>query len=239
LRKKRSNPTASSSGIAESCFRVSYQDLLKATNGFSSENLIARGGFGCVYKGSIHDQNNAGGRNIVASKVVSLSNKGASRSFIAECEALKRIKHRNLVRVLTACASVDYRENDFKALVFEFMANGSLDDLLHPAPGGNDELHRRTTSLDFVQRLNIVIDVASALEYLHHLCGTPIVHCDLKPSNVLLDNDMIAHVGDFGLSKFLFKEIESSTSNESSSIGVRGTIGYAPPGLEIYIYILK
>lgn len=68
--------------------------------------------------------------------------------------------------------------------------------------------------------------MASALEYLHRHCGKPIVHCDLKPSNILLDNDMTAHVGDFGLTRFIPEAIRS---NQSSSIGLKGTVGYAPP----------
>ena len=70
--------------------------------------------------------------------------------------------------------------------------------------------------------------MAYALEYLHHGCGAPIVHRDLKPSNILLDNDMVAHVGDFGLAKFLS---QSFNPNQSSSVGVGGTIGYAAPGV--------
>lgn len=81
-------------------------------------------------------------------------------------------------------------------------------------------------SLNIVQRLNIAIDVASALDYLHHHCQTPIVHCDLKPSNVLLDDDMTAHLGDFGLARFL-----SQSSNRTTSVGLKSSNGYIPPGL--------
>ncbi|CAN1836905.1 Receptor kinase-like protein Xa21 [Linum perenne] len=144
-----------------------------------------------------------------------LQRRGALKSFVAECEALKNIKHKNLVRIVTVCSSVDHEENDFKALIYEFLANGSLEDWLH----------RPTRSLNFIERLNVAIDIASAVDYLHNNCGTPIVHCDLKPSNVLLDEDMVAHVGDFGLARFL-----STIKNPSSStIGIKGTIGYAPP----------
>ena len=101
---------------------------------------------------------------------------------------------------------VDYKGNEFKALVFEFMENGSLDKWLHKENMDDS----RSTSLSLLQRLSIVVDVASALQYLHHQCEQPIIHCDLKPSNVLLDKDMIARVNDFGLAKLL------STSNTSS-----------------------
>ncbi|KAL7229109.1 hypothetical protein ACSBR2_007746 [Camellia fascicularis] len=83
--------------------------------------------------------------------------------------------------------------NDFKALVYEFMVNGSLDGWLHPNIGEHmvDDV---PLSLNLLQRLNIAIDVGSALDYLHHHCQTPIVHCDLKPSNVLLNSEMTAHL---------------------------------------------
>ncbi|XP_022747970.1 putative receptor-like protein kinase At3g47110 [Durio zibethinus] len=83
-------------------------------------------------------------------------------------------------------------------------------------------------SLNFCQRLNVAVYVGCALEYLHHLCEAPIVHCDLKPSNILLDDEMVGHIGDFGLAKFITSDIQNSTSSLSSFLGLRGTIGYAP-----------
>ncbi|CAL2240760.1 unnamed protein product [Prunus armeniaca] len=212
----------SSSG-SEKFIRLSYQSLLKATDGFSSSNLIGAGSFGSVYKGSL-DQ----GETTIAVKVLNLVHPGASKSFKAECEALKNIRHRNLVKVLSACSGVDYHGHDFKALIYEYMVNGSLDEWLHPAPTVG-ETNESPRSLNFSQRLNIAIDVAMALDYLHHQCETPIVHCDLKPSNVLLNDDMIGHVGDFGLVRFLLKLTDSCSGNQSSSLGVKGTIGYTPP----------
>ncbi|CAN1143756.1 Probable LRR receptor-like serine/threonine-protein kinase At3g47570 [Linum perenne] len=202
--------------------QLSYQTLFKATDGFSSANQIGVGSFGLVYKGVL---NEIGGASInIGVKVFKLQRHGAFKSFMAECEALKNIRHKNLVRIVTVCSSVDYEGNDFKALVYEFLANGSLEDWLHQPVERIDE-STTTRSLNFSQRLNVAIDIASAVHYLHNYCGTPIVHCDLKPSNVLLDEDMVAHVGDFGLARFL-----STVANPSSStIGIKGTIGYAPP----------
>jgi serine/threonine protein kinase len=222
LRKKRKENTSSDSGNL--LLNLSYQSLLNATQGFSSTNLIGVGSFGSVYKG-ILDQ----GRHTVAIKVLNLSRHGASKSFKAECEALRNIRHRNLVKVLTSCSGIDYQGHDFKALVMEFMGNGSLDEWLHPTPRINETLEEQR-SLSLLQRLNIAIDVANALDYLHHHCQTPIVHCDLKPSNVLLDDEMIGHVGDFGLARFLYDATQDSSIDQSSSIGVRGTVGYTPPG---------
>ena len=78
--------------------------------------------------------------------------------------------------------------------------------------------------------MNIAIDVSNALDYLHHHFQTPIVHCDLKPSNILLDAKLIGHVRDFGIAKVLSSAIQDSSHNQSSSIGIRGTIDYTPPG---------
>ncbi|XP_020241866.1 receptor kinase-like protein Xa21 [Asparagus officinalis] len=199
--------------------RVSYAELLRATNGFSTDNLIGSGSFAKVYKGILHEDDD--NLKVIAVKVLNLEMQGASRSFLAECRALRNIRHRNLVKILTACSSTDFSGNEFKAVILDFMVNGSLYDWLH-----SEENEKK---LDLVKRINIAIDVASALDYLHNYGEQPIVHCDLKPSNVLLDDDMTAHLGDFGLSRFL-KEIASKSSQYStSSFGLKGTIGYVPP----------
>jgi Leucine-rich repeat (LRR) protein len=233
LRKKRKKNASGDS--VKFLLNVSYQSLLNATNGFSSTNLIGVGSFGSVYKG-ILDHGNI---HTVAVKVLNLLRRGASKSFMAECEALRNIRHRNLVKVLTACSSIDYQGHDFKALVYEFLGNGNLDEWLHPTPRTNEALEE-PKKLSLLQRLNIAIDVASALDYLHYRCQIPIVHCDLKPSNVLLDDEMIGHVGDFGLARFLHDAPKDCSTNQSSSIGVRGTVGYTPPGKYIshFLYLI-
>ncbi|KAF8020021.1 hypothetical protein BT93_G0650 [Corymbia citriodora subsp. variegata] len=215
------NKNAPASSFSEDgLLRVSYHSLLKATNGFSSINLLGVGSFGSVYKGLL-DQT----QSIVAIKILDLTRHGASKSFIAECGALRRIRHRNLVKVLTACSGFDFNGNDFKALVYEFMSNGSLDEWLHPSASQYTE----KSKLSLLERVNIATDVACALDYLHHHCETPMVHCDLKPSNVLLDDEKTGHVGDFGLAKFLPEEMHKLLTNQSSSIGVKGSFGYVAP----------
>ncbi|XP_027185103.1 probable LRR receptor-like serine/threonine-protein kinase At3g47570 [Coffea eugenioides] len=138
---------------------------------------------------------------------------GALRSFDVECEVLRNLRHRNLTRVIGSCSNLE-----FKALVLEFMPNGSLEKWLYS----------HSYFLHLMQRLDILIDVACALQYLHCEYSIPVIHCDLKPSNVLLDQDMVAHVSDFGLTKLL-GEKNSITYTETLA-----TLGYLAPeyGLE-------
>ncbi|GJZ06534.1 kinase-like domain-containing protein, partial [Tanacetum coccineum] len=210
-KKKHNRQPSQSSGI-ERFLKVSYNELLKATDGFSTANLIGEGGFSSVYKGFLDSDDD----RLVAVKVLHLQNRGARKSFLAECEAWRNIRHRNLLKIITSCSSTDFQGNDFKALVYEFMPNGSVHDWLHSSAN--------TSKLSLLQRINILRDVATALDYLHNHCQTTIVHGDLKPSNILLDADMVAHVGDFGLARLLGTDL-----NQNSSTGVKGTIGYAPP----------
>ncbi|KAK8277688.1 hypothetical protein V6Z11_D10G291600, partial [Gossypium hirsutum] len=220
--RKKKEKQSTTTCVESSLLQLSYQSILRATDGFSTQNLVGSGSFGSVYKGVLE----ASGA-VIAVKVLNLLNRGASRSFLAECEALKNIRHRNLVKVLTAISGVNYQGNDFKALVYEFMENGSLEDWLHPFIGMNEPETAR--NLNFFQRVSVAIDVAHALEYLHHHCEEPIIHCDLKPSNILLDEEMVGHISDFGLAKILSADKLNYSTNQSSSLGLRGTIGYAPP----------
>ncbi|WZZ13885.1 hypothetical protein YC2023_106974 [Brassica napus] len=222
-RKKNKTNAATPSTFGTFLEQISYGDLRNATDGFSSSSLIGSGSFGAVFKALLPAQN-----KVVAVKVLNMQRRGAMKSFMAECESLKDVRHRNLVKLLTACSSIDYQGNQFRALIYEFMPNGSLDMWLHPEEV--EEIHRPSRNLTLLERLRIVIDVASVLDYLHVHCHEAIVHCDLKPSNVLLDNDLTAHVSDFGLARILLKLDQEYFLNQLSSAGVRGTIGYAAPG---------
>ena len=135
--------------------------------------------------------------------------------------------------VITACSSIDFKGNDFKALVYELMPKGSLEMWLYSNLEDNDQLHQH---LNLMQRLNIAIDVAHAMDYMHNGNDPPVIHCDLKPANILLDENMTAHVGDFGLVKLLPQVFEQLQS--SSSIGFRGTVGYAAPGNKITLTLV-
>ncbi|KAJ1256501.1 hypothetical protein BS78_K011700 [Paspalum vaginatum] len=201
--------------------KVSYHDLSRATEGFSSSNLIGQGRYSYVYRGILFQD-----RTVVAVKVFNLGTNGTQKSFIAECNALKNIRHRNLVPILTACSSIDLNGNDFKALVYKIMQQGDLHLLLYSTRDDGDT--SASNRITLAQRLCIVVNVADAMEYLHHNNQGTIVHCDLKPSNILLDDNMVAHVGDFGLARFI-DSAASSCKVSTSSIAIKGTVGYVPP----------
>ncbi|XP_055802682.1 receptor kinase-like protein Xa21 [Solanum dulcamara] len=186
---------------------VSYHEIQRATNNFDESNLIGVGSSGSVYKGTLS------GGNVVAIKVLDLENEQVCRRFDTECEVMRNVRHRNLVPVITTCSS-DY----IRAFVLRYMPNGSLENWLY----------REDCHLNLHQRVVVMLDVALAIEYLHHGNVTPIVHCDLKPANVLLDEDMVARVGDFGISKIL------AISKSMAYTETLGTLGYIAPeyGLE-------
>ncbi|XP_026408979.1 putative receptor-like protein kinase At3g47110 [Papaver somniferum] len=146
---------------------VSYNELLKATDGFNdSTNLLGIGSFGSVYKGILQKDES----KPVAVKVLHLQQRGATKSFMAECDVLRKVRHRNLLKIVTCCSSIDFHGNPFKALVFEFMGNGSLDHWRHSTvsdTNNDDPLHEKNLNME--RRLNIAVDVASALNYLHQL----------------------------------------------------------------------
>ncbi|GAY59881.1 hypothetical protein CUMW_197840 [Citrus unshiu] len=183
--------------------RFSYLELCQATDGFSENNLIGRGGFGSVYKARIQDGME------VAVKVFNQQCGRAFKSFDVECEVMKSIRHRNIIKIISCCSI------EFKALALEYMPHGSLEKYLYSS----------NYILDIFQRLNIMIDVASALEYLYFGYSTPVIHCDLKPINVLLDDNMVAHLSDFGITKLLTGEDQFVTQTQTPA-----TIGYMALG---------
>ncbi|CAH9125301.1 unnamed protein product [Cuscuta epithymum] len=195
---------------------ITYDEIRLATDNFTEGKLIGKGGYGSVYKAFI------GGRPL-AVKVLNTQTTGYWKSFSAECAALKNVRHRNLVKLITVCSSIDVKNMDFFALVFEFMENGSLEDWITKKKTSIGE------GLNLLDRLGVAIDVACALNYLHHECETPIVHCDLKPGNVLLDINMTAKVGDFGLARSLNGANDEQQPSISSNHVLKGSIGYIPP----------
>lgn len=189
--------------------KISYEELANATRGFNEANLLGIGSFGSVYRGTLNNNTN------IAIKVLNLQAENAHRSFRRECDVLIGIRHRNVIRIITT-----YSSNDFKAIIFPFMPNGSLERLLYP--DGEDEC-----TLTLRDRLRIAMEVAQGLEYLHHHCFVQVVHCDLKPNNVLLGDDLTAYVADFGISKLVSG---NSSGLLASTNALRGSIGYMAPG---------
>ncbi|XP_016571730.2 probable LRR receptor-like serine/threonine-protein kinase At3g47570 [Capsicum annuum] len=182
--------------------RISYYELMQATDALSESNLIGSGSFGSVYKGVLRNG------TAIAVKVFNLQLDAAFMSFDTECEVFRNLRHRNLVKVISSCSNLD-----FKALVLEYMSNKSLEKYLYS----------HNYFLDIRQRVRIMIDVAYALEYLHHGCSSAVIHCDLKPINVLLDEDMVGHLSDFGISKLLCED-ESDLYTKTLA-----TLGYIAP----------
>ncbi|KAH7424869.1 hypothetical protein KP509_11G028700 [Ceratopteris richardii] len=182
----------------------------------TDDNMIGKGGSGTVYKcitpsGFVAVKRLPGACSQVADPVVDGSD---DHGFSAEIQTLGKIRHRNIVRLLGCCSS-----RDTNLLVYEYMPNGSLGELLHGTRGG---------TLDWGKRYKIAVDAARGLHYLHHDCSPLIVHRDVKSNNILLDSKYEAHVADFGLAKVL-------EYSESMSL-VAGSYGYIAPE---YIYTLK
>ncbi|XP_021738427.1 L-type lectin-domain containing receptor kinase IX.1-like [Chenopodium quinoa] len=180
-----------------------YKQLAKATKNFSQDNLLGSGGFGSVYEGHFVDP-----PQTIAVKKISATSEQGEREYLAEICTIGRLRHRNILQLQGWS-----HENNQLLLVYDFMANKSLNEFL-----------TGQSFLDWKTRRKILTGLASALLYLHEECGDPVVHRDVKPSNVMLDAEFNPHLGDFGLARLL-----KNTAGVTTILA--GTLGYMAPEL--------
>nr|ACL54632.1 unknown [Zea mays] len=189
-------------------FVIAVQVLRGATRNFAQDNVLGRGGFGVVYRGELHDGTMIAVKRMEA---VAVSNK-ALDEFQAEIAVLTKVRHRNLVSILGYAI-----EGNERLLVYEYMPNGALSKHL---------FHWKQLQLEplsWKKRLNIALDVARGMEYLHNLGHHRFIHRDLKSANILLGDDFRAKVADFGLMK------DAPDGNYSVATRLAGTFGYLAP----------
>ncbi|KAK4744651.1 hypothetical protein SAY87_010963 [Trapa incisa] len=181
------------------------RELEAATNGLCEENVIGEGGYGIVYRGVLGDGTKVAVKNL-------LNNRGqAEREFKVEVEAIGRVRHKNLVRLLGYCV-----EGAYRMLVYEYVDNGNLDQWLHGEVG-------EVSPLTWNIRMNIILGIAKGLAYLHEGLEPKVVHRDVKSSNIMLDCQWNPKVSDFGLAKLICSERSYVTTR------VMGTFGYVAP----------
>ncbi|KAL5081060.1 hypothetical protein RYX36_009481 [Vicia faba] len=185
--------------------RFDWMAIQAATNNFSIDNYIGKGGFGEVYKGILFD-----GRE-VAIKRLSESSKQGVEEFNNEVLLIAKLQHRNLVTFIGFCL-----EEHEKILIYEYVPNKSLDYILFDS--------QRKKSLTWVERVNIIGGIARGILYLHEHSRLKVIHRDLKPSNILLDENMIPKISDFGLAR-----IVEISQDERSTKRIVGTYGYISP----------
>lgn len=185
-----------------------YKQLKKATNNFSAAALLGCGGFGTVYRGTLPKEN-----IVVAVKRMAKDWRQGKDEFISEVSIINRLRHRNLVPLLGWC-----HEKGQLIIVYEYMPNGSLDKHIF----NNSDI--QGVHLDWEQRYNIVLGVASALLYIHEECEQQVIHRDVKASNIMLDSEYNARLGDFGLARLIQHDRRSFTAT-----AVAGTLGYIAP----------
>ncbi|KAG2710714.1 hypothetical protein I3760_04G041500 [Carya illinoinensis] len=186
--------------------RYTYSNVKKLTNSFKYK--VGQGGYGVVFKGELPDG------HMVAVKVLGES-KGNGEEFINEVASISRTSHVNIVTLLGFCY-----ERTKRALIYEFVQNGSLDKFIHEKGSSITNCY-----LDSKTKFQIAVGIARGLEYLHRGCRTRILHFDIKPHNILLDENLCPKISDFGLAKLC----KTKGISIVSMTGMRGTAGYIAP----------
>ncbi|KAL1290938.1 hypothetical protein AAHE18_20G165200 [Arachis hypogaea] len=182
---------------------IDYKQIEKSTNNFDESNILGEGGFGCVYKARLDDN------LVVAVKKLHCQTQNAEREFENEVQLLSKIQHPNIIPLL-ACSI----NGDTRFIVYQLMQNGSLEAHLHGPTRGS--------ALTWNMRMKIALDTARGLEYLHEHCHPPVIHRDMKSSNILLDANFNAKLSDFGLAI-------TDGSQSKKNIKLSGTLGYVAP----------
>ncbi|KAL8193817.1 hypothetical protein R6Q57_026059 [Mikania cordata] len=196
--------------------------LWRLQNNLSDEFIIGSGGSGTVYRAEL-----LSGEIVAIKRIPWKDDMFLDKSFAREVNTIGRIKHKRLVKLLGYCSNKGAGSN---LLIYEYMDNGSVYDWLHQEP----ENIKIKKNLDWEARLKIAVGLAQGVEYLHHDCVPKIVHRDIKSANILLDINMDAHLGDFGLAKAITEVHDSLTSN--SNMWFAGSYGYIAPE---YAYSFK
>jgi serine/threonine protein kinase len=198
------------SGPTESCREFAYEELMQSTDGFAAESLVADGGFGTVFLGTLRD-----GRK-VAIKRLFRDNKRRLEHFYNEIRILSSLDHPNLVKLYGFCC---YHEQMDLMLVYEYAGNGSLADHLH----GEKKKKKKKPPLPWGLRLRIAHETSQALCYLHNSVSPPIYHRDVKTPNILIDEGFHVKLADFGLSRFVPIDVTHVSTVP------QGTPGYVDP----------
>ncbi|XP_052115941.1 receptor-like protein kinase ANXUR2 isoform X3 [Arachis duranensis] len=214
--KKTSSSKKHSPTIIELlCHQFSLEDLKRSTNNFNQRLVVGKGGFSTVYKGCL--KHNGGSDHTIALKLKCCNSNQHFLEFMKEIELLCQLHHPNLISLVGFC-----NHEKKKIIVYEFMCNGSLHDHLY---------NRDKTPLSWQKRLEICIGIARGLHYLHAGAKRSIFHCDIKPSNILLDSNMVPKLSDFGLS--LQGPLSTSKPKPIAvdyvAVSLVGTFGYLAP----------
>ncbi|XP_037442035.1 L-type lectin-domain containing receptor kinase IX.1-like [Triticum dicoccoides] len=181
-----------------------YDELVEATNNFAEDTMLGRGGFASVYRGQLTNPD----KLVAIKKFNGLRGKG---TFQAEIQAISGLRHRNLVELVGWCNDVG---NNHLLLVYELVSQGSLE----------EHLHENKSWLSWPKRYRIIRDIGCALEYIHKQCNDCVLHGDIKPCNILLDERYQAKITDFGLARLIDHETKQKTT-----LYLAGTPGYIDP----------